>query len=136
MTKLPIPSPVRIIVADDHEWILQILVKIVEATLPLAEIIQTENGLEALLAFQQKAADFLVTNHMMPKMDGMALIHQVRQQAPDLPILMVSIHPEAKKDALAAGANWFLTKEQIMEELPPLLLRHAGRGPAFAVTAA
>lgn len=46
----------------------------------------------------------------------------MRQQAPELPILMVSVQAEARKDAVEAGANWFLSKEQIMEEMPKLLL--------------
>ncbi len=133
MTKPSNSSPLRIIVADDHEWILQILVTVVRDTLPSAEIVPLENGLEALRAFEQNGADFLVTNHQMPKMDGVHLIRQVRRLAPDLPILMVSVHPEVKTEALAAGATWFLSKAQIMEQLPPLLRRYAKHGSAFSV---
>ena len=43
---------------------------------------------------------------------------------------MVSVHPEVKKDAMEAGANWFLTKEQIMEQLPRLLREHTCGGIA------
>ena len=57
----------------------------------------------------------------------------MREHAPRLPILMVSVKPEAKVDAMAAGANWFLVKEQIMESMPPLLLRQTGRAGGGAV---
>ena len=124
MTGQP-PSP-RIIVADDHEWIRQILVALIEQTLPQAEVVVTENGLEALRAFQTGGADFLVSNHLMPLMDGMELVRKVRTQRPDLPILMVSVKPEARKDAMAAGASWFLSKAQIPEQMPALLRRYAG----------
>ena len=43
---------------------------------------------------------------------------------------MVSIHPSVKKDAMEAGADWFLTKEQIMEHMPPILRRHTHGGTA------
>ena len=122
------PSPtthsLRVIVVDDHDWIREIAVEIVRQTLPQAEIIALKDGLEALDAYQRGGADFVVTNHHMPHMDGAALIHELRACAPDLPILMISVHPEAKADAMAAGANWFLSKEQIMEKMPPLLLSH------------
>ncbi len=119
------PHP-RIIVADDHEWIRKILVALIEQTLPQAEVVVTEDGLEALRAFEAGGADFLVSNHQMPHMDGMELIQKVRTQRPDLPILMVSVKPEARKDAMAAGASWFLSKAQIPEQMPALLRQYAG----------
>ena len=114
--------------ADDHEWIRNILVDIVTQTLPKAEVVIAEDGLQALEAFQELGADFIVSNHSMPRMDGMTLIRTVRQHWPELPILMVSVKPEAREDAMAAGASWFLRKEQIMEHMPPLLLRHTSGG--------
>ena len=120
--------PPRIVVADDHEWIRQILVQVARETLPLAEVVETDDGQQALEAYRSGPCDFLVTNHAMPKMNGMELIQAVRRDSPDLPILMVSIHPSARKDAMESGATWFLTKEQIMEGLPPLLLAHTRGG--------
>ena len=121
-------QPPRIVVADDHEWIRQILVQVAHETLPLAEVVETNDGQQALEAFRSGPCDFLVTNHNMPRMNGMELIQAVRQDSPDLPILMVSVHPSARKDAMEAGASWFLTKEQIMEGMPPLLLTHTRGG--------
>lgn len=72
----------RIIVADDHEWIRQILVEVVNHTLPTANIIETEDGLQALEAYQAGGCNFLVSNHTMPHLDGMGLVRRVRQDAP------------------------------------------------------
>lgn len=119
---LPTAKPLRVIVVDDHEWIRQIAVQVVRNTLPDAEIMENKNGLEALVDYLQNGADFVVTNHYMPIMTGMALIQELRTYAPHLPIVMISIHPEARADAERAGADWFLTKEQIMEQMPRLLL--------------
>ena len=131
MVQPPIPSAQasapRIIIADDHEWIRHILVDVVRQTLPTAEIIATEDGLQALRAYRDKGCDFLISNHSMPQLDGEGLIRAVREQAPMLPILMVSVRPEAKLDAMTAGANWFLLKEDIMERMPPLLLHYTGQ---------
>ncbi len=124
----PSVRPPRIIVADDHEWILQIVAQITRDTLPLAEVVETIDGEQALEAYRQEPCDFLITNHAMPKMDGAVLIRTLRKEAPDLPILMVSIHPSAAADAKAAGATWFLTKEQIMERMPPILREHTHGG--------
>ena len=123
----PVRSP-RIVVADDQEWIRQILAQVARDTLPSAEVVETVDGLEALEACQGGRCDFLVTNHAMPRMDGPTLVRTLRRVAPELPILMISIHPSVGKDALEAGANWFLTKEEIMERLPPLLREHTHGG--------
>ncbi len=115
------PSPARVLVVDDHEWIRDIAVQVVRQTLPDAQILITADGLAALQAFQTGGADFVVTNHHMPHMNGAELIRELRRQAPKLPIVMISIDTAAKSDAESAGATWFLTKEQLMERLPPLL---------------
>lgn len=126
-----VPHPVRpprVVIADDHEWILKIVGQVTRETLPLAEVVETADGQEALDAYRNGPCDFLITNHAMPKMNGMELIRAVRERTPGLPILMVLIHPSAAKDAMEAGANWFLTKEQIMERMPPLLRKHTRGG--------
>ena len=116
--------PARVIVVDDHEWIREIATQVVRQTLPFAEVVVRKDGLEALVAYLEGGADFVVTNHHMPRMDGMSLVQELHAHAPDLPIVMISVHPEAEADAEAAGANWFLTKQQIMERMPRLLLDH------------
>ena len=65
-TRLP-----RIVVADDHEWIRLILVQVARETLPLAEVVEANDGQQALEACRRGPCDFLVTNHAMPRMNGM-----------------------------------------------------------------
>ncbi len=114
--------------ADDHEWIRSILVDVVHQTLPTAEVLVTEDGLEALVAFQTGDCDFLISNHRMPHMNGPSLMRHVREEAPTLPIVAISTDANERGEALSAGANWFLMKEDIMEFLPRLLLSYAGFG--------
>ena len=138
MTSFRPPSPkvLRVIVADDHEWIRAILVDVIHQTLPTAEVVETGDGLEALRAFRTGRCDFLVSNHSMPHLDGPSLVRRVRQEAPDLPILAISTNGEEKLEAMAAGANWFMTKEQIMERLPRLLRQYAADVTGGAETGA
>ena len=116
--------PPRILVADDHEWIRRVLVEVARQTLPAADLIEVEDGARAGEVYQQGGCDFLVSNHQMPHLDGTGLVRRVRKHDPGLPIRMVSVKPQAEADAVAAGANWFLTKVDIMEKMPGLLLRH------------
>ncbi len=128
MSLITSPTPLNIIVADDHDWIRQVLVRVVHDTLPEAAVYVATNGVQAFKFYQSRPCHFLVSNHFMPHMNGMDLIRIVRRQQPGLPIVMVSAHPDAEEDAMAAGANWFLPKEQITRRLPTLLLEHATVG--------
>ena len=103
-------------------------VRVVHDTLPEAVIYEATDGLQALKFYQRRPCHFLVSNHCMPHLNGIELIRQVRQQQPNLPIVMVSAHHEAESDAIAAGANWFLPREQITTCLPNLLLEHTEGG--------
>ena len=131
----PSPQAVRVIVVDDHEWILEIAVQVVRQTLPDAQIVARSNGLEALMAFREGGADFVVTNHNMPLMNGATLTRELHEARPELPIVMISVNPEARKDAEAAGANWFLQKDEIMEQMPRLLLNQLRGRPEPMVEA-
>ena len=119
-------ASLRIIIADDHEWIRNILIEVVRQTLPDADLVVTGDGQQAFDAFHTGHCDLLVSNHGMPHLDGPTLIRLVRLEAPDLPIVMVSTKSWERFDAMEAGADWFLMKAQIMEGLPPLLLQCAG----------
>lgn len=116
----------RIIVVDGRESGLQLVVNLVRETLPAAEIVATETGLEALHAFEQGGADFLVTNHQMPGTDGATLIRRVRAQQPTLPIVMISLELGARSTSTAAGADWFLNETEVVERLPELLCAQLG----------
>ena len=118
------PNALRIIIAYDHDLIRQILVKVVRETLPASTVVETADGLQAFEAYKNCDCHFLVSNHCMPNMDGMTLIRHVRKKAPELPILMVSVKPEAETDAFAAGANWFLRKDSIFDQMSALLRQH------------
>ena len=54
-----------------------------------------KRGAEALEAFAEAHFDMLITDYRMPKMDGIELIRHIREQAPQLPIILVSGFVEA-----------------------------------------
>jgi DNA-binding NtrC family response regulator len=70
------------------------------------------DGREALAALQGVEVDLLLTDVRMPGMDGMALLRQVRRQAPDLPVLVMTAYGTIQDavDAMKEGAFDYLTK--------------------------
>ncbi|MEN2785488.1 response regulator [Sphingomonas qilianensis] len=60
-------------------------------------VIEAESGEEALrLLDQQSPIDFLVTDHLMPRMTGTQLIAEDRRKRPGLSVLIISGYSEAE----------------------------------------
>ena len=85
------------------------------------EVETVADGEAALAALRVRRPDVLVTDVMMPRLDGFGLLTAVREDAAlrDLPIVMLSARAgdDAKVDGLDAGADDYLTKPFSAREL-------------------
>ncbi len=77
------------------------------------------DGQEALDVLDETHVDLLVTDVMMPRLDGAELTRQLRETGWDLPILMLTAKQsqQDKRDGFIAGADDYLTKPADMQEL-------------------
>lgn len=103
--------PKRILIAEDDKRNAELLKKILLKAGYSIDI--TYNGLEAFEAAQSKRYDALLTDWMMPKMDGIELIRKVRETVRPVPIILVLTalsSDEAREHALNSGADDFLGK--------------------------
>ena len=83
----------RILVVDD-ESDFRALVK---DALPAIEVVEAENGQEALGVVQEHKLDLVLTDIRMPEMDGIALLAALRSQYPQLPVLAASGYLDAEE---------------------------------------
>ena len=84
-------------------------------------VIKAESGKEALQKLEETPEIAMVlTDYVMPEMDGLKLIHQIRTKKTsfDLPVIVLSMHEDGHKisDCLKAGANDYLHKPDKIEE--------------------
>jgi two-component system chemotaxis response regulator CheB len=108
----------KILIADDDAFIRIMFRKILKGT--EFTLVEAMNGAEALEAMKREEFDAVITDWMMPKMDGIELILNIRQKFSDPPfILMVTAisTDEAMKKALDSGADDFITKPFFREPL-------------------
>lgn len=82
-------------------------------------IIEANNGVEALEVLKDNKIDALVTDYMMPKMNGYELIEHVKEKQYSFPILVITARADVKSklNILALGIDDYLTKPFIEEEL-------------------
>ena len=106
-----------ILIIDDVEEIRISLSKIVEqlGVVPLT----ASNGLEALDLLQSEKIDLIITDLMMPEMDGLQFIVQSRKLNPRIPIAVISGYADIKNAtfALTRGAFNFITKPFTIKEV-------------------
>ena len=76
----------KILVVDDHEQMRKYLKKVLHNY----EVTEAENGKEALNTLQNNNFDLILTDYMMPVMDGETLVKQLKQQQDKTPILMLT----------------------------------------------
>jgi two-component system, OmpR family, phosphate regulon response regulator PhoB len=104
--------PARILVADDEESVRQLLQIVLQHE--GYEVVLATNGAEALLAAHNNAPDLILLDWMMPVLDGLAVLKQLRKDAAtrDIPILMLTARQSDSDTttALVGGADVYLTK--------------------------
>ncbi|MFM8320715.1 MAG: two-component system response regulator, partial [Chloroflexota bacterium] len=108
-----------ILVVEDVPHILELL----QVTLAFKgyPVITARNGQEALERIEQEHPAIVITDILMPKLDGFALVHRLRSNplTNRIPIVFLSatyVTPEDKTFALSLGAVRFLEKPVDTEE--------------------
>lgn len=128
----------RILIAEDDP----VGARLLERTLEKAgyEVAVASNGVEALAALQRERFDALVTDWMMPRMDGIELTIKTREKVRPAPvIIMVTAisSASAKAQALEAGADDYLAKPydpaEVLRRLSDCLARARQAAPAPAI---
>jgi len=117
----------RILVVDDSTTMRQ-LIKMVLMKQVACEIVEAQDGLDALGKLKAGGFDLVVTDVNMPRLDGLGLVQGIRQQLQStVPIVIVTTKGgEADRDrGLELGANAYLTKpisgSQIVKTVGELL---------------
>lgn len=88
------------------------------------------NGREALTRLGEEVPDLVITDFMMPVMDGPAMAHAIRAAGhPDLPIIMMSAMPEAAVRQRFDGYFGFLRKPFRIHAAADLVARALGEQP-------
>lgn len=110
------PKP-RVLIADDHPILLAGLRKLLEERY---DVVGTAaDGLDAVEATARLGPELLIIDVSMPRLNGLDAIRRIRQTDRDTRILVLTVHtgPSYLTEALDAGADGYVLKQSVAEEL-------------------
>ncbi len=109
----------QILIADDHAVVRRGVKQILEEEPGLKVLGQATNGYEVIQNIQEKNWDILILDITLPDRNGLDVLKEVKSLRPDLPVLILSIHPEEEfaVRALKLKASGYVAKGSVPEEL-------------------
>jgi two-component system invasion response regulator UvrY len=110
---------IRILIADDHTIVREGLKQILRLTPDLDVVDEASDGEEVVQKVGNRDYDLVLLDISLPGRSGLDILKQLKCIKPDLPILVLSMHPEEQYAirSIRAGASGYLTKERASGEL-------------------
>ena len=122
----------RVLVADDSRVVRRIIVDMLR-DFGVGEIVEAQNGNEAVSAFQKNKFDFVVVDWQMPGKCGLEVIEEIRDMGSEVPIIMVTgtgTHNQHIVTAVEAGVTDYLLKPFDPSVLREKLCKYCDLEPA------
>lgn len=125
----------RILIAEDDSSSRELLRRFLESK--GHEVLLATNGIEALERFESGGIDLVLLDVMMPKLDGWAVLREIRKGSL-VPVIMVTVKDatEDKVQGLELGADDYVTKPFDLRELEARIaavMRRVAPGPVIEV---
>lgn len=112
-------APVRVLLADDHTLMREGVRRILTADGGIEVVAEVGDGQAAVAETLATQPDVAVLDITMPGGGGLEAARQIRRQAPEVRILILSMHlqPEYLLESVRAGAHGYLVKDAAAGEL-------------------
>jgi two-component system response regulator AtoC len=115
----------HVLVVDDELNIRRVLAAMLKRD--GYEVTTAADGEQALAVLARAPVQVVVTDLVMPRLDGLSLLRRVSADYPDVPVIVITAHGtvDSAVAALKAGAFDFITKPFAQEELKKVIAKAA-----------
>jgi DNA-binding NarL/FixJ family response regulator len=129
---MPIPFPVRILVADDHEIVRRGLKLVMDQEADLAVVAEAADGAEAVEKALSEEIHLVILDISMPRLTGLQAVRELARRKPGLRTLILSMYENDQFlfEALKAGASGYVLKSGVDRDIVEAC-RAAMRGETF-----
>ena len=121
---------IRLLLVDDHIIFREGVKQVLLDTPDVRVVAEAVNGREALRYIEAEKLDAVVMDINMPDRSGLETLRQIRDLAPRLPVLILSMYPEEQYAirVLKAGASGYLSKDAAPDNLVTAIRKVSGGG--------
>jgi two-component system, NarL family, response regulator LiaR len=110
---------IRVMVVDDHHIVREGLRALIETEAGLELVGEAKDGYEAVVKTRSLKPDVILMDLVMPRMDGLEAISQIKRENEKAQILVLTSYSEDNKvfSAIKMGAMGYLLKDSLPEDL-------------------
>ena len=122
----------KVLIADDHGIVRSGIRLLLERQADLEVIAEAADGAEARDLAVRERPDLAILDVKMPKLTGLQATREIKRQAPEISVLILSMHDDERYlfEALKAGASGYVLKAQADTDLLAAI-RAVERGEPF-----
>jgi DNA-binding NtrC family response regulator len=120
----------NVLIVDDEKTVCNSCKKILTQVGYRVEV--ASSGQEAIDKIKGDGFDVVITDWKMPRMDGLEVTRRVKQEKPEMAVIIITGYPSVDNtvEAIRSGASDFVTKPFTPEELSDAMLRALSKGQA------
>jgi DNA-binding NarL/FixJ family response regulator len=108
-----------VLVVDDHALIRKGLKQILDDTSDMRITGEAETGMQAIKMVRENGYDMVLLDITLPDKHGVEVLKQIKAECPNLPVLILSMHPDDQyaMRAIKAGASGYMNKQSAPSQL-------------------
>lgn len=110
---------IKVLLAEDHTIVRKGIRALLDDVSDIEVVGEAENGREAIEQTARLSPDVVLMDHTMPVLNGLEATRQIKQQFPDIMVLILTMHTDEEYifRFLQAGASGYLVKKTAPKEL-------------------
>ena len=124
--------PIKVLIVDDHTLVREGLKLIIAESPDIVVAGEAGSGQEAMEKVSRNKYDVVLLDISLPDKNGLHLLKEIKNQRPDLAVVILTMHPEEAHAirAMKSGASGYLTKKEAPGKLMQTI-RRVAKGEKF-----